>query len=195
MVMSTPINRCTVTLFRHAETEWSVQGRFAGVTDLELTAAGRASAQMRGLTVEPEAFDLAMVSPMRRAVKTAELLGFLDATVEPLLRERDYGAFEGLTTAEIQAIVPGWNVWADPVLKGEPLDEFVARVDQIVNRLKHADVSNVAVIAHAHWIRMFTARWLELAPISAGLFRLGELGEVRLGWERASPVMLGWNIR
>ena len=109
------------------------------------------------------------------------------------LRERDYGEFEGLTTAEIRERVPGWNVWADDVPGGESLADFTARVDAVVAELRERESGAVLLVTHAHWMRLFAARWLGLGPEGAALFRASELGLTRLGWERENPVMLTWN--
>ena len=59
-------------------------------------------------------FALVLTSPLRRAAETCALAGF-EGQVEPDLREWDYGAYEGLTTAEIRERRPGWNIWDDGV--------------------------------------------------------------------------------
>lgn len=183
----------TVTLYRHAQTEWSSVGRFAGRTDLPLTDAGIATVQAYRASREPEVFDEVLVSPLQRAVTTAELLGYSELQLDARLQERDYGDYEGLTTAQIRELQPGWNVWTDPMPGGESMTEFTARIDEIVQYMRERPDARILVVAHAHWIRLFTARWLELPPEQARLFRSDTLGETLLGWERENPVMLAWN--
>jgi len=57
------------------------------------------------------AFALVCSSPAKRSQETARLAGFPDPVVVDDLRERDYGKFEGLTTAEIRARGPEWREW------------------------------------------------------------------------------------
>lgn len=51
---------------------------------------------------------------MQRARSTAELLALGEVTLDLRLVERDYGDYEGKTTAEIRADAPHWHVWTDP---------------------------------------------------------------------------------
>ena len=57
---------------------------------------------------------------MRRARETCEIAGFGGvAVVDEGLREWDYGVYEGRTSQEIQAEIPGWSVWKDAIVGGE----------------------------------------------------------------------------
>jgi broad specificity phosphatase PhoE len=183
----------TVTLFRHGKTEWSVTGRFAGHTDIPLTPEGEHEVERYREQHGVTRYDSVSVSSLQRAIRTADLLGYPEAERLDVLRERDYGAFEGMTTAQIRERVPGWNVWTDEIPQAESIAAFVARVDRVVDCFKNQARGAHLVVAHAHWIRMFTARWLELPPAGAGLFRADTLGKAVLGWERENPVMLAWN--
>lgn len=183
----------TVTLIRHGVTPWSSIGRFAGRTDLALTAEGEQEVAEKAAAFTGAHYDEVRASPLLRATRTAELLGFGGCPTDADLRERDYGEFEGLTTKEIRARVPGWDVWTDEVPGGEPLADFVARVDRVVERYRSREDEHILLIGHAHWIRLFTARWLRLEPAGARLFRASTLGITRVGWEREYPVMLAWN--
>ena len=56
---------------------------------------------------------------MLRAKQTCEIAGFgAEAVVVDDLREWDYGVYEGRTSAEIQAEIPGWSVWTSPIVGG-----------------------------------------------------------------------------
>ena len=93
----------SVYLFRHGETEWSRSGQHTGTTDLPLLPEGEEAARELGDILQNRAFERVLASPLQRARRTAELAGLTDIEVEPLLREWDYGAYEGVTTAEISA--------------------------------------------------------------------------------------------
>ena len=101
-------------LVRHGETEWAKLGRHTGRTDIPLTDLGRAQACEAGARLAGRPFARVLSSPLSRALDTARLAGFSDrvATDEDLL-EWDYGADEGLTTAEIRRDRPGWTVWGE----------------------------------------------------------------------------------
>jgi probable phosphoglycerate mutase len=181
-----------IAVIRHGPTEWSVARRFAGSIDLPLTEAGREATRAARDRIDVGRFDEVISSPLMRARETAEILGAVPR-IDERLRERDYGEFEGLTTAEIRERVPGWNVWTDDVPGGEPMGEFTARVDEVVAELRGRESGAVLLVTHAHWMRLFTARWLGLDAEGAALFRASELGLTRLGWERENPVVLTWN--
>lgn len=188
-----PGHRNDVVLLRHGETPWSKIGRFAGLTDLELTPQGEAMASAARNKIDQLHFDRIVASPLVRARRTAELLALGEVVVDARLVERDYGDYEGMTTEQIRAQAPGWNVWSDPVPNGETIEAMTWRVDSFVRDLQHSNAGTTLVVAHAHLIRLFAARWLGLEPRHAQLFRLGTLGMVHLGWEREHPVMHKWN--
>jgi probable phosphoglycerate mutase len=52
----------------------------------------------------------------------------------------------------------------------------------------------VALVAHAHILRILTARWLELEPSGGRLFRLDTGTISTLGTEHDTPVILNWNV-
>jgi hypothetical protein len=109
-----------VVLVRHGETAWSRSGQHTGSTDIPLTPAGELAARALAPFLEQLTFARVFCSPLARARRTAELAGFgtrleLDAD----LMEWNYGAYEGRTSAEIQATTPGWLVFRDGCPDGE----------------------------------------------------------------------------
>lgn len=98
-----------ILLIRHGETDWNVARRLQGHTDINLNAQGRRQAAALGAALRAEALDAIFASDLQRAVQTAQAVAqwqraplHLDAG----LRERCYGAFEGLLHPEIQARFP-----------------------------------------------------------------------------------------
>ena len=74
-------------------------------------------------------FGLVLTSPLVRAAETCQLAGF-NGQVDPDLMEWDYGAYEGLTTAEIRQLKPGWSLWEDGVPGGERVSDVGRRADR-----------------------------------------------------------------
>lgn len=105
-------------LVRHGETEWSLSGRHTSYTDLPLTAHGEEQARAVAPLLADRPIGLALVSPLQRAVHTAELAGFKNGRITPDLHEWDYGGYEGITTVEIHRGRPDWNLWTDGVAPG-----------------------------------------------------------------------------
>ena len=182
-----------LVLFRHGETEWSAVGRYAGHTDLALTEQGVASTIAAREKLTGIRFERVVASPLVRARHTAELLSSRPVVTDARLVERNYGDYEGLTTQQIRTTVPGWQVWSDPIPNGETLQAMVSRVDSFIHDARDWGSGTSLVVAHAHVIRLLTARWLGLEAVLARHFRIGTLGLVHLGWERETPALLKWN--
>jgi len=184
-----------LVLVRHGETEWSRSGRHTGRTDLPLTEAGRGEARALAPRLADRRFALVLASPLRRARETARLAGFGDRA-EPCddLRERDYGAYEGRTTAEIREEHPGWNVWTGPLPDGESLEALGERVDRVIARARAAP-GDVLLFAHAHSLRVLAARWCELPPVEGRRLLVGTGSLSLLGWERETPGIRALNVR
>lgn len=188
-----PVTGGRVVVVRHGETEWSRENRHTGRTDLPLTARGREQAE--GLVAQLGAlhFGTVLVSPLRRARETCDLAGFAaDATVDPDLVEWDYGDYEGMTTAEIRAIRPGWSLFRDGVAGGEMLAGVAARADRVIARLR-AVQGDALIFAHGHLLCVLTARWLELPPEVARRLFLEPASPSMLGHIREWTALLSWN--
>lgn len=179
-------------LVRHGQTEWSRVGRHTSTTDLPLLPEGEDGARALAPRLAGASFALVLTSPRLRARDTARLAGFPDAQVDTDLAEWDYGAYEGMTRAQIQEGVPGWTIWTHPCPGGETAEEVGERFDRVVARASSVDGDTV-VFSHGHALRALAARWLRL-PVSEGrLLRLDTSTISVLGHEREQPVVLRWN--
>jgi broad specificity phosphatase PhoE len=180
-----------MVLLRHGATEWSLSGQHTGRTDIPLLDLGRAQARAAGELLSGLTVAQVLTSPLERARETCVLAGF-DGELEPDLLEWDYGAYEGLTSAEIREERPGWDLWVDGVVDGEGAADVGRRVDRVIERarLLHGDT---LCVAHGHVLRVLTARWLGLPPVGGRLFALGTGTVSILGWERDTPVVSLWN--
>lgn len=106
--MSSPPDTLLIAI-RHGETEWNSEGRFQGHLNSALNAAGVAQAIALGEYLARERFDLLLSSDLGRALQTASAIAMRTGhgiVVEPRLRERRMGIFQGLTPAEVQARYP-----------------------------------------------------------------------------------------
>jgi broad specificity phosphatase PhoE len=184
-----------VVLLRHGETEWSREGRHTGRSDIPLDENGRRKAREAGAALAGLEFTRVLLSPLRRARKTAELAG-LRGPIEVCddLVEWDYGEYEGRTTAEIRGERPGWSLWSDGVVGGETLEEVAARAGRVVARLRELE-GDVAVVAHGHLLRVLAARWCGLDPLTARHLMLFPATISCLGYEHGIPAINLWNSR
>ncbi|HET8598343.1 MAG TPA: 2,3-diphosphoglycerate-dependent phosphoglycerate mutase [Castellaniella sp.] len=100
-----------LVLMRHGESQWNLENRFTGWTDVDLTDTGRAQARQAGELLRSQGyeFDLAFASVLKRAIRTLWIaLDAMDAMHTPIglnwrLNERHYGALQGLNKAETAA--------------------------------------------------------------------------------------------
>ncbi|MFI2258576.1 histidine phosphatase family protein [Streptomyces tubercidicus] len=187
-----------IFLARHGQTEWSLSGRHTGRTDVPLLDEGRRGAELLGERLHRAPWDglpgvEVRTSPLVRARETCELAGFGDrAQPWDALMEVDYGAYEGLTPAEIKSGRPDWLLWRDGVPEGETLAQVAARADEVVTWARSAD-RDVLVFAHGHILRSLGARWLGLDLSFGARIRLEPTSLSVLGWAYGEPAIERWN--
>jgi len=183
-------------LVRHGETEWSLSGAHTSRTDIPLTDHGRKRAEELRDYLKGTSFNAVFESPMQRARETCAIAGFGDqAVVENGLKEWDYGVYEGKTTREIQADIPGWSVWKNEIVGGETVEHVGERADGVIARALAAAPpgGKVALFAHAHILRILAARWVGLPATGGSLLALGTGSVSVMGWERETRVIASWN--
>jgi broad specificity phosphatase PhoE len=194
MVKRMAMGEKRIWLIRHGETEWSLSGQHTGKTDIPLTELGERRAVAIGRELTDKQFAAVLTSPRSRALETARLAGYGGvAEVDNNLEEWDYGAYEGITTADIRKHTPGWLIWDGPVPQGETIEQVAARADRAIARASEVE-GEVALFAHGHILRVLTARWLGLPAKAGQLFAL-ETGSISiLGYERETRVISRWNL-
>ena len=184
-----------VYLARHGETAWTISRQHTGSTDLPLTSQGEAEAVRLRQRLEGMKFAAVLTSPLQRALRTCELAGFGSvAQIEPDLREWNYGAYEGRTSAEIHSERPDWQLFRDGCPEGESPDQIGARADRVVLRVR-AIQGDTLLFSSGHFLRVFAARWLGLEPGAGRLFVLGTASLSAVGYEhdRSEPVIRLWD--
>jgi broad specificity phosphatase PhoE len=154
----------TLLLARHGETDWNRDGRFQGHADTSLNARGRE--QAHELAEEVNGVEVIYSSDLKRAIETAEVVAErlgLEVTVDSRLRERGFGAWEGLTRAEIEASFrEEFDRWrrgdGGGAADAEAQEAFAARIEAFLTDVlaRHPD-QTVLVIAHGGSIRVVQA--------------------------------------
>jgi broad specificity phosphatase PhoE len=182
-----------VYLLRHGETEWSLNGRHTGVTDIPLTENGRRIARLLQPILAKEKFALVLTSPLQRARETCELAGLGTlASIDRDLMEWNYGEYEGVTTEQIRQTKPNWSIFRDGCPGGESPLEIGARADRIVAKVRAVD-GNVALFSHGHFLRVLAARWINLSASYGEHFLLDTATLNILGYYREAPAFKIWN--
>jgi probable phosphoglycerate mutase len=182
-----------IWLVRHGETEWSKSGQHTGRTDIPLTPEGEKQGRALARHLAGQPFALVLTSPLSRARETCRLAG-LDAKAEISddLREWNYGIYEGRKTADIRKEQPGWTIWDSPVPEGEAVEQVGERAHRVIARAD-AVPGDVALFAHAHFLRILGACWMGLPPIHGRTLTLGTASISILGYERETRVIQVWN--
>jgi len=91
---------------RHGQTDWNAAGRFQGHTDVPLNAAGLAQAHEAATLLAASHIHVIAASPLTRARTTAEIVAQhlgKPLHIDDELKERHFGAFEGLVVSEVKA--------------------------------------------------------------------------------------------
>ncbi|MBB3133764.1 putative phosphoglycerate mutase [Rhizobium pisi] len=193
--MSSPFPE--IYLVRHGETEWSLSGRHTGRSDIPLTANGEAAAGKLTERLAGLSFSAVWSSPSERARKTCALAGFgSGAVIKGDLAEWNYGAYEGITTKEILAGRPGWQLFRDGCPSGETAADVGARADAVIDALR-AEAATILIFSSSHFLRVLAARWLGLPPQDGARFVLDTTSISVLGYEHdlSEPVIRRWNQR
>jgi broad specificity phosphatase PhoE len=192
----------TVVLIRHGSTEWSRAGRHTGRTDVPLDSDGKRQARalagplgkVRGRAAGRTTV---LVSPLVRAVRTAELTRLAPFELDADLVEWDYGAYEGLTTAQIREQVPGWSVFTHPCPGGETHQEVAQRCDRVLERVVASGQDGTALavlVSHGHLLRSLAARWLGRPVADGAELPLATAAVCVLGHEHGSRTLQRWNV-
>ena len=183
-----------VYLVRHGQTAWTITGQHTGRTDLPLTDRGEEMGRRMGERLHGVTFAQVLTSPLRRALDTCTLAGFADAAeIDHDLVEWDYGDYEGLTSAEILAERPEWQLFRDGCPGGESPSDVAARADRVVQRVRRAG-HDVLLFSSGHFLRMLAARWIGSDPILGQSLMLstGSLSSLTLE-HQGDPVIRHWN--
>jgi broad specificity phosphatase PhoE len=106
-------------------------------------------------------FDAVFSSPMQRATRTAELAGFPEPQLTPLLGEVDYGEYEGMTTKAIRETQPDWELYKDGSPGGETPAQIYARATAFID-LASAAGGRVLAFSHGHFLRAVAVAWMKL---------------------------------
>ena len=190
----------TVTLLlRHGQTPMSVQKRYAGRTDAPLTDTGVRQAVAAAKRLAPAGIAAIVTSPLQRAVRTAEEVAA--ATGVPVLaddgfRETDFGAWEGLTFAEVRERWPSEVTrWlADPDVAPPGGESFAAvseRVTAALHRvLAGREGQTVLIVSHVTPIKMLVAAALLAPPAALYRMHLDVAALSEIDWYADGPALL-----
>jgi broad specificity phosphatase PhoE len=153
-------------LVRHGQTDWNVQKKLQGQTDIPLNSTGREEAAKLNEKLHDISFDACFASDLQRACETAQILNAtrgLTLTLDPRLRERNFGPWEGSLASEFTASLRQLN-GEDPLLTIESDETILQRVMPCLNEIADSHLgSTILVVTHGGVIRSLLAR---LVPVN-----------------------------
>ncbi len=176
-----------VILVRHGETGWNSAGQLQGHSNPSLNEKGKTQAREVALQLAEEEVERIISSDLARAAETAGIIARhhrLPLMMDPLLRELNFGGWEGLTLNEIQSRFPQecneWmqDPWAVRIPGGETAEELKLRVIEAWNRIIDdlPAARTVVIVAHGGPLRVLMCHLTQTDPSRHWEFdiRLGE---------------------
>jgi broad specificity phosphatase PhoE len=183
----------TLLFARHGETSWNQEARWQGHTDIALNDRGRAQAAALAARVRGFGIGHVFSSDLQRARETAAIvaghLNIPQLTIDPRLRERGFGAFEGLTREDCASQFP--EVWAAYEQDRRVMPPGSEPHDAVITRLRAGIAAAIAVaredaavlvVGHGGALRLFLSAVFDrpFAPIANGAVLRAAIIEDRL---------------
>ncbi len=140
-----------ILVTRHGQTDWNVEKRIQGRTDIELNNKGIEQAYKTKENLKNEKIDLIICSPLKRAKQTADIINIdrnITITYDERLLEICYGENEGKLHDEFD--YDGfWNIVNTHEYKeAENVNKFIQRVHNFLNDLKNRKEENILIVTH-----------------------------------------------
>ena len=193
----------TLCLIRHGETPWNAERRLQGHTDIPLNAKGALQARQMAQALKDIklSFDVLYTSDLKRAADTAnaivELFG-VEAQVDSALRERHFGALQGLSISEAPSLQP--DIWQAHLARdlehdlggGESIQQFGMRVQNALDKIqeRHAG-KTILLVSHGGTLDMMY-RIASKQALSAE--RVASVPNASLNWITHSASN-GWAVK
>ncbi len=181
-------------LIRHGQTDWNLEGRYQGQSDVALNSVGKTQAHTLARQLSGQSFSAIFSSDLIRARETADILAAVlkaPVNVDPRLREINQGEWEGQLVEVLRAKYNGlWEMrTTDPTGMrapgGETVSEVAARMyaamDDIANQFPEGAV-------------LITSHGFALATVICKVKGM-DLGQAyRVIPENAEPVWVTWPV-
>ncbi len=158
-------------VLRHGQTDWNLQARLQGSTDIPLNDTGRDQARRAAEVLADQGLTRIVSSPLSRALETARIVGMalnLEPSIDNRLIERNFGLFEGMTIDEVHRHRKEMRAFMNPKAdldgkhypdNAEPLIEVLDRVEACVN--EHRTAARTLFVCHGIPFRAISRRFLD----------------------------------
>ncbi len=143
-----------VYMVRHGKTDWNKIHKLQGRTDISLNEDGINQAKLVKEKLKNIDFTKVLVSPLKRAIETCELITDKDYIVDDRLIERAFGTLEG-SPVTLDSIKNHWDYKLNSNEGGmEPLHDLLKRLELFVNDLiKYNNDDKILIVSHACTIK------------------------------------------
>lgn len=188
---------------RHGETAWNVEARLQGQIDVPLNERGEAQARRAARSLAEDKPDVVVSSDLARARATAEAIASFNQAplfLDPALRERSFGSFEGLTHTEVEQLWPEQSQrWRsrDPDFApgdGETLRVFFERCVEATLRIaeEHAG-KTIVLVAHGGVLDCLYRAASRVDLDAPRIWQLGNAAINRMLHTDSGLTLVGWN--
>ena len=145
-----------IYIIRHGQTDWNIEGKIQGCTDIPLNETGRKQAKELANKIKSLEIDNFFSSDLLRAKETAKIINEdlkMSITFDKRLREINYGDFEGTLKNNIsQEMWDTFNFFPEK-LNAEPKEVAFERVKSFFMEFKHID-SNILIVTHGGLLKV-----------------------------------------
>jgi broad specificity phosphatase PhoE len=182
-------------LVRHGQTDWNLEGRYHGQSDVPLNENGRAQAHLLAQQLLGQSFAAIYSSDLQRARETAEIIAdafYLPVALEPRLREIDQGEWEGQLVEIIKDRYA--ELWQerimDPVSVRPPGGETVGEVAERM----YSALDDIAKIYPASQV-LICSHGLALATVICRVRRIPVGQAYTMIPDNAAPIWVDWGTQ
>ena len=155
-----------IYIIRHGQTDWNVQRKIQGTSDIELNSTGiKQSEEARKIVKELE-LDFIICSPLKRARKTAEILNKdknLEIIYDESFSERNFGNYEGFVIKKDSEDIYNSQALFDlnldlDINNVEPISKVLERVTKRLDEIKDKyNEKNILIVTHGGVSRAINA--------------------------------------
>jgi broad specificity phosphatase PhoE len=192
-----------IMLVRHGETQWNLENRIVGHTEIGLDPTGQRQVELLARALGEEKVDAIYSSPLRRAVETANVIAKehgLDVVTDDALKEVDAGELDGVAIEEVVRRYGNfWEAWVKGVdtLRmpgGETMGELQHRAWSVITRVvgDHPD-ETVILVSHTLTILSILTKALGMPLEDFRRLRLGLASINTLDFKGSVTSLLGFN--
>lgn len=194
-----------IILVRHGETDWNKIGRVQGYKNSKLTELGVLQANKAGVFLKENELgniDKIYSSDLDRAFNTAEIINnYLNLNIvkTELLREKNFGSWEGKTKEEILKFdKSNYEKWVSAPEKtdfkdGESLEDLKRRCNETIKFIENENFENILVVSHSATIKMLILSLLDMDIKHFKNLSLGNTGITKIKIRDYNTVLQYYN--